>query len=204
MDISSLLLFDLAGVFVFAFSGALAAARKQMDVFGYVVLALLPGVGGGTLRDLILDAPVFWIEAPIYILVASAAGLLLYIFPVRTGRRFTALEWADAVGLSLFCVLGAAKAMAVTDNGVIAVALGVITAVVGGLLRDIVCNEIPLILRKDVYATAAIVGAFLYWASVRLAAPEAVALVIGGLSAFGVRAAALVFGWSLPVRTRGE
>ena len=99
-------------MFVFGLAGALAANRSDMDIFGHVVLAMLPAIGGGTLRDLILDVPVFWLGAPIYIWLAIAAAVIIYFFPPKVGRRLTALEWADAVGLSLFCVLGAAKAFA--------------------------------------------------------------------------------------------
>ena len=104
MEISLLLIIDLMGVFVFALSGALAAARKQMDIFGYMVLAVLPAVGGGTVRDLVLNTSVFWVEESAYILVAVGAGILTYLVSIRVGSRYIALEWADAIGLSLFCV----------------------------------------------------------------------------------------------------
>ena len=202
MTFDALLIFDLMGVFVFALSGALAAARKQMDVFGYVVLAMLPAIGGGTLRDLVLNTSVFWVEQSIYILVAAFAGILTYLVSIKVGQRYTVLEWADAIGLSLFCVLGASKSLALTGDPVVAVTLGVVTAVVGGILRDVICNEIPLILKREIYATAALVGAIVYCACIGLSLPESWALSIGGLSAFAVRSMALIFGWSLPIRER--
>ena len=197
---SALFIADLVGVFVFALSGALAAARKKMDIFGYMVLAALPAVGGGTVRDLILNTSVFWVDQSIYILVAVGAGILTFLIPVRVGKRYIVLEWADAIGLSLFCVLGASKALSLTGDPVLAVTLGVVTAVVGGILRDIVCNEIPLILKREIYATAAMVGALVYslCASINLA--EELSLFCGGVSAFTVRSMALIFGWSLPTR----
>jgi uncharacterized membrane protein YeiH len=202
MEISLLLIIDLMGVFVFALSGALAAARKQMDIFGYMVLAVLPAVGGGTVRDLVLNASVFWVEESIYILVAVGAGILTYLVSIRVGSRYIVLEWADAIGLSLFCVLGASKALALTGDPVLAVTLGVVTAVVGGILRDVVCNEIPLILKREIYATAAMVGATIYCLCFYFHFNEGAALVAGGLSAFIVRSTALIFGWSLPSRER--
>jgi uncharacterized membrane protein YeiH len=202
MEISLLLIIDLMGVFVFALSGALAAARKQMDIFGYMVLAVLPAVGGGTVRDLVLNTSVFWVEESAYILVAVGAGILTYLVSIRVGSRYIALEWADAIGLSLFCVLGASKALTLTGDPVLAVTLGVVTAVVGGILRDVVCNEIPLILKREIYATAAMVGATVYCLCVYFQFSEGTALVTGGLSAFTVRSTALIFGWSLPARER--
>ena len=202
MEISALLLADLVGVFVFALSGALAAARKKMDIFGYMVLAALPAVGGGTVRDLILNTSVFWVDQSIYILVAVGAGILTFLIPVRIGKRYIELEWADAIGLSLFCVLGASKALSLTGDPVLAVTLGVVTAVVGGILRDIVCNEVPLILKREIYATAAMVGATSYSLCIALNLTEELSLFIGGLSAFTVRSMALIYGWSLPTRER--
>jgi uncharacterized membrane protein YeiH len=202
MEISLLLIIDLMGVFVFALSGALAAARKQMDIFGYMVLAVLPAVGGGTVRDLVLNTSVFWVEESAYILVAVGAGILTYLVSIRVGSRYIALEWADAIGLSLFCVLGGSKALTLTGDPVLAVTLGVVTAVVGGILRDVVCNEIPLILKREIYATAAMVGATVYCLCVYFQFSEGTALVTGGLSAFTVRSTALIFGWSLPARER--
>ena len=202
MDIPVLFIADLLGVFVFALSGALAAARKKMDIFGYMVLAVLPAVGGGTVRDLILNTSVFWVEQSAYILVAVGAGVITFLVSVRVGQRYTVLEWADAIGLSLFCVLGASTALSLTGDPVLAVTLGVVTAVVGGILRDVVCNEVPLILKREIYATAAMIGALAYCLGVGLSISEELSLLIGGVSAFSVRSMALIFGWSLPIRER--
>jgi uncharacterized membrane protein YeiH len=109
------------GVFVFALSGALAAARKQMDIFGYIVLAMLPAIGGGTVRDLVLNTSVFWVEQSVYILVAAFAGIFTFLVSIKVGQRYTVLEWADAIGLSLFCVLGASKALSLTGDPVLGV-----------------------------------------------------------------------------------
>lgn len=191
---------DLIGVFVFALSGALAASKKKMDIFGYVVIALLPAVGGGTLRDLILDTPVFWINQPVYLFVAAIAGVITFVAPSAIERRTSFIAWADAVGLSLFCVLGASKALALSGNLTIAVTMGVTTAVAGGIIRDVVTNEVPLVLHKEIYATAAFIGALVFCLLVVSTGNETIALLIGGTSAFAIRAAALYFGLSLPAR----
>ena len=191
---------DLAGVFVFAITGALAANRSGMDIFGHIVLALLPAVGGGTVRDIILDAPVFWISAPIYIWLIIAAATLMFLFPPRAGRKMKFLEWADAVGLALFCGLGTAKAYALTGNVTVSVTMGIVTASVGGIMRDIVINEVPLILQKEIYATAALAGGLVYCASLNITGNEALSLLLCGCVAFAIRGSALIWGWSLPAR----
>lgn len=200
MAFTFLTIFDLAGIFVFALTGALAANRSDMDIFGHIVLAMLPAIGGGTLRDIMLDVPVFWLAAPMYIWIAIAAAILIYFFPPRLGRRLSVLEWADALGLALFCVLGTAKAFALTNNITISVTMGVITASAGGMMRDIVCNEVPLILRKEIYATAALLGGLSYCLALTAGAPQIASMLTGGAIAFIVRGCALFFGWSLPSR----
>ncbi|WP_371395734.1 trimeric intracellular cation channel family protein [Fretibacter rubidus] len=200
MDITPILALDLAGVFVFALTGALAASRSEMDIFGHIVLAILPAIGGGTVRDLILDVPVFWLSMPVYIWLAVLAATIVYIAPPRVGKRLTALEWADALGLALFCVIGASKAYNLTGNITISVTMGIVTASVGGMLRDIVCNEVPLILQKEVYATAALLGGLVYCLAVKFGLGQTYALLAGGVCAFVLRGAALHWGWSLPQR----
>lgn len=200
----SIYLLDLFGVFVFALSGAMAADRRRMDLFGFVVIALLPALGGGTLRDVIIDAPVFWLADPLYLLMALLAAVLTFIAANAIHRAADWLVWADAAGLSLFCVIGAAKTLALGLGPVNAVLMGVITAVVGGIIRDVVCNEVPLILRRDVYATAAFAGAAGYVGLVHLGVAEAVAVWAGALVCFAVRGAALVWNLSLPRRGEGD
>ncbi len=204
MDMSFIQFFGFAGVFVFALTGALAASRSEMDIFGHVVLAMFPAMGGGTLRDLILGAPVFWLDTPVYIWLAIIAAVIIFFFPPKVGRRLTALEWADAIGLALFCVLGTSKTYALTSNITISVMMGVVTAAAGGMMRDIICNEIPLILKKEIYATAALVGGLVYCIAFTAGLNNQVSLFIGGVSAFIIRGCALYFGWSLPQRMPRE
>lgn len=193
-------LLDLFGVFVFAISGAMAAERRRMDLFGFIVIALLPALGGGTLRDVIIDAPVFWLTDTTYLLMSLIAAVLTFVAANVIHRAGQWLLWADAVGLSLFCVLGTAKTLALGHSPVIAMIMGVMTAVVGGIIRDVVCNEIPLILRQDVYATAAFAGAATYVALVALNVEGQIAIWVGAAVCFTVRAAALKWHLSLPRR----
>ena len=191
---------DLFGVFVFAISGALAADRRGMDLFGFVAIALLPAIGGGTVRDIVLDAPVFWVQDPTYLWLIVSAGLLTFVAAPLIQRVERMLLWADAVGLSVFCVVGAAKAMALTGSATVAVAMGVVTAVLGGIIRDVVCNEIPLILRQDIYATAAFAGALAYVGLLSVGVGASHCIWLGAGTCFAVRASALVWGWALPKR----
>jgi Glycine transporter len=132
-------LLDYAGVAVFAATGALAASRRQMDMIGFIFLAIVTGVGGGTLRDLILgETPVFWVKEPNYLIVAAATAIIVYFTAHLVWSRYVWLLWLDAVGLSAYCVIGAAKGLALGVPAPIAVVTGVMTATFGGILRDIV------------------------------------------------------------------
>lgn len=195
-----LIYFDLVGVFVFAVSGALAAVRKDMDIFGIMVVALMPAVGGGTIRDLVIGEPVFWVQNTASIWAALAASILTFFVANKLESRMTWLIWADAAGLALFCVVGAEKALMVSGSPMIAIMLGVATGVAGGIIRDIICNEIPLVLRDDqeIYATAAFVGAGLYCLLIYINVDPVYALWSGMAAAFITRAAAIKLGWRLP------
>lgn len=195
---------DLFGVFVFAVSGALAADRKGMDLFGVCMIALMPAIGGGTVRDLILDAPVFWVQEPLPVLVALGAGVATFLLAPRLTSRLRLLVWADAFGLSLFAVLGAQKALALTGSPLIAIMMGVTTGVVGGMIRDVVCNELPLVLSREIYATAAFAGAGAYCLLAWLDVPAAPSLWASIAVAFAVRAAGLIWGLTLPKSRRAD
>ncbi|MEO1658540.1 MAG: trimeric intracellular cation channel family protein [Pseudomonadota bacterium] len=192
-----LLFADRVGTFVFALSGGIAAVRRDMDLFGVIMLAFLPAVGGGTLRDLLLDVPVFWLEDTWVLLFAVAGGLAAF-FAASTIDAWKPLRWADAAGLALFAVAGAAKALELDHNLVVVTMMGVITATFGGLLRDVVANREPLILKEDIYATAALFGVVVYALLARSAGGDAIAFVAGCAAAFGLRGAAILFGLALP------
>ena len=192
-----LTLFDRIGVFVFAISGGIVAVRKDMDLFGVIVLAFLPAIGGGTLRDLILGQPVFWLSDTPTLLLALAGGLTAYVFH-RFLENFRPLRWADAFGMSLFAVTGAAKAMGLDHGLAVVLIMGALTASAGGLMRDVVANEEPLLLKKDIYATAALLGAGVYFALAAWGLPESSAFIGGLAAAFTLRALAIIFQLSLP------
>jgi len=198
-----LLLFaDRIGVFVFAISGGIVAVRKQMDMFGVIVLAVLPAIGGGTLRDLILGQPVFWLSDTPTLLLALAGGLTAYVFH-RFLENFRPLRWADAFGMSLFAVTGAAKAMNLDHGLAVVLIIGTLTASAGGLMRDVVANEEPLVLKDgELYATCALAGSLVYWLAATLGLGETAAFAAGMASAFILRASAILFGLSLP-RAKG-
>ena len=131
---------DLLGVAVFAASGALVASRKEMDVVGFALVATVTGVGGGTFRDLLLDRTVFWIAQPEYIFVCFAVAIVLFFSAPHIQRRYPVLLWADAAGLSLFAITGTAVALEAGALWSVSIAMGVMTASFGGLLRDVICN----------------------------------------------------------------
>jgi uncharacterized membrane protein YeiH len=157
-----LYLMDLVGVFAFAVSGALTAARKGMDLFGVPVVAAVTAIGGGTVRDVLLDRPVYWLSDVTYLYVIAAAAVctLVYVRFRRPPRG--ALLVADAFGLAVFAVLGVRAGLGAGVSPLIAVIMGAITGVVGGAVRDVLCRETPLILRREIYATAAVAGATTY------------------------------------------
>ena len=152
---------DVSGVFVFALSGGLVAIRQDMDLFGIIVVAFLPAVGGGTLRDLLLDVPVFWLTDPISLFAATLGGLAAFLSP-GFWARLRVLVWIDAIGLSLFAMVGASKALELELSIFIVMIMGTITATAGGLIRDIVCGERAMLLREDIYASAALAGCLVF------------------------------------------
>ncbi len=190
---------DLLGIAVFAASGALVASRKQLDAVGFVLIGMVTGFGGGTVRDLLLGrTPLFWLKQPELPAIAAAAALLVFFFAHRVESRFKALLWADALGMALFAVLGAEIALIAGAEAWAAVLLGTVTATAGGILRDVMCDELPLILRKEIYITAAAAAALAYVALRLAPLPRDWSLIAGIALGFGIRGAAIWRGWSLP------
>ena len=192
---------DLLGVAVFAVSGVIAGGRKSFDLFGVVVLATVTAIGGGTIRDLLLNHhPVFWIENPTYLLVilSTTALTILYTGVRKTPR--TSLLVADALGLALFTISGARVAESHNLSGIIVVLMGAMTGTAGGVLRDVLSAEVPLLLREQhLYATAAIAGATCYILWKKVGAPPAVAALVGMAIVASLRLAAILWGVRLPV-----
>jgi len=194
-----LFILEMLGTAAFAISGALAASRKNMDIFGFSVMALMPAVGGGTLRDLILDrTPVFWVANPAYVAVALAAALAVFLRQFKPGGRMRALVWMDALGLALFAALGTEISLEYGAGPLVAVMLGVATGVAGGMIRDVICNEIPLVLTGDIYATAAFAAGVTYVGADALEIGRDLSLVLAVLAGFAVRAAGIRYKLSLP------
>ncbi len=159
---NAIVLLDYIGVFVFAISGISAAANKKLDLFGGVLIAFVTALGGGTIRDVLIDAPIAWMESTIYIYLALAGSIFALTFRDTTKKIRKSLFLFDSIGIGLFTIIGLQKAIAFGYSYDIAILLGVITATFGGVVRDILCNEIPLIFRKEIYATACIAGGLIY------------------------------------------
>jgi uncharacterized membrane protein YeiH len=194
---------DLISVAVFAITGALTASRKQLDIVAFVWLGVVTGVGGGTLRDLLLGVPVFWVQQPVYVLLSAAVAALVFFIAHVPQSRYRVLLWLDAVGLAFVSVAGAEKALAAGAGPTIAVVMGVITAAVGGIVRDVLGQEPSILLKKEIYITAALLGAVAYVAALGAGTTTLLAQMIGIGLAFGLRALAISRGWSLPTyRTR--
>lgn len=193
-----ILAFDYAGVAVFAATGALAASRKQLDIIGFVFMACVTGTGGGTLRDLILGVPVFWTVNQDYILVCAAVAVIVYFTAHLIESRYKLLLWLDAIGLAAYCVFGAYKGLVVTGSATIAIVMGVMTATFGGIVRDIAAQEPSVLLRPEIYVTAALTGASAFTLLAILGLPMPLAAALGALAALAVRGGALWFGWTFP------
>ncbi len=189
---------DYAGVAVFAATGALAASRKELDIIGFLFLASVTGIGGGTFRDLILGVPVFWVVNRDYVVICAAVAVLVFFGAHRVESRYKLLLWLDAVGLSAFAVMGAAKGLALTGSPAVSVVMGMLTATFGGILRDLLAGEPSVLLRPEVYVTAALAGAGVYTLCDIAGLPAPVSYPAGFLVALVVRGGALRFGWSFP------
>lgn len=196
---------DFLAIGLFAASGALVAARKKLDPVGFILIGCVTGFGGGTVRDLLINrTPVFWLNEPWLMGIGVGASLIVFFIAPLVQNQYRALLWADAAGLAIYAVLGADIAMRMGAQPWAAVLLGVVTATFGGIVRDVICNEIPLILRSEIYATAAAAGgavfALLIWQEV----PRDPAFLAGVAVAFTIRAFGIVTGWSLPTYGTGK
>ena len=197
-----LFVLDLLGVAVFAISGALAAMRLGLDLFGVVVLAAVTAIGGGTLRDVLTDRhPVFWIADPrcLYVIVAAAAVAVLGASTL-SNERIPFLV-ADALGLGLFAISGAQTIEDRKPPWIVTILMGTMTGVAGGVIRDILSGIVPMLLRSDIYATAAIAGVFLYLLMQKLGLARAWAAVAAMLFIVALRLVSVALNWQLPVFT---
>lgn len=196
---STITAIEWASVAIFAVTGALVASRKEMDIFGFVLLGTVTGIGGGTVRDLLLGLqPVFWVKQPAYLIVCTVVSAIVFFTAHIPQSRYRLVLWLDAIGLALVAVLGAERGLATGAGSVVAITMGVITAVFGGIIRDMLAAESPLILRREIYVTAAMAGAALFVLVVDAGIGRSVALAAGFLTTFVIRALAITYAWSLP------
>ncbi|ABS64461.1 protein of unknown function UPF0126 [Parvibaculum lavamentivorans DS-1] len=193
-----LMLLQFIGIAAFAVSGALVAGERQMDWFGVMVLGVIVAVGGGTVRDLLLDVPVFWMAAPWYVLLAGCVALATIPFARFAHRVRRPVAIADAVGLAVFVSLGTRKALEMETSGFVAVVMGVITGIAGGVIRDVLANRTPTILRKEVYALAALCGALLFVFADWMGLPPLLTFWISSGVVLIIRLLAIFYNWSIP------
>jgi uncharacterized membrane protein YeiH len=195
----ALYLLDLFGVAVFAVSGALTAGRKSMDLFGVIVVAVITAIGGGTVRDVLLDErPIFWIEDPTYLIVilAATAATIAYGRFLRPPR--VSLLVADAFGLAVFTFIGAQTSYEAGAPYLIVVVMGAITGSAGGIMRDLLCAEVPLILRREIYATASVAGAITFVLLKEIGAAGPLLPLVPIATTFTLRLAAIRFDLHVP------
>ena len=193
---AALVLLDYFGIAVFAVSGALVAAEKKQTLVTFIFFAVATGVGGGTLRDLLIGAPVFWVHANGTLLICIAAALAVWV----ASRHFAgaALPWFDAAGLAAYATYGAAKALAYGVAPVPAFAMGVLTACAGGIIRDVLAGEPSILMRRELYVTAAALSAGLLVLLALVGVTGWAAVIIAAAAGFALRGLAIARGWSLP------
>ena len=197
MNPTALVLLDYFGIAVFAISGALVAAEKRVDFVTFIFFAVATGVGGGTLRDLLIGAPVFWVHTNSTLLICIAAALLIW---VASHRRFAgkALLWFDAAGMAAYATYGAAKALGYGVSPVPAFVMGVLTACAGGIIRDVLAGEPSVLMRRELYVTPAALSAGLFVALTLVGMGVWPAAAVAIAAGFALRAGAIARGWSLP------
>ena len=188
---------DFAGVAVFALSGAVLAAAKRQTLVTFIFFAVVTGVGGGTMRDLLIGAPVFWIGENITLLICFAAALTVWMLPARIWRG-RALLWFDAVGLAAYATFGAAKGIAFGVAPLPAIGMGMLTACLGGIVRDVFAGEPSILMRSELYVTAAAFSSALVVGLLLAGVPGTPAALVAALAGFALRAGAIWKGWSLP------
>lgn len=193
-----ILVIDILGTLSFSISGALTAMKHRMDPFGIAIIAFVTAVGGGTLRDLLIDANVTWMSDLTFIYTIGIATLVAILFRKKLSYVRRSLFLFDTIGIALYTIIGVEKGILVGLPPVICVFLGTITACFGGVIRDILCNEIPVIFRKNIYATACILGGATYFLLLNTSLVTEWVVIISGSVVITMRLLAVVFNWSLP------
>lgn len=199
MTITFFDLLDFAGTVAFAVSGALTAMNKRLDAFGVFIICFVTAVGGGTLRDVLIGkTPVMWMHNLIYVYIVIASFFITIFFRKKLDGLRKSMLFFDTIGLGIFTIIGIEKGLAIDLNPIICIALGTITASFGGVIRDILCNEIPAIFREEIYATACVFGGILFFMMYFLNVPQHVNVVVTSLVIIAVRFLSIKFKWSLP------
>jgi uncharacterized membrane protein YeiH len=191
-------IFDILAAVVFAVSGALVASRKGLDVMGFMWFSVITGVGGGTVRDLILSVPVFWVQNPAYVSACLVTAVAMHFVAPRVESRFRALLWFDAFGLALVTVAGTVKASDVGAPALVAIAMGAVTGCVGGIIRDTLGHVPSVLLGHEIYVTASVLGGCTYVGLNGLGVGRLAAMIVAFFVTFTVRSLAIKYGWSLP------
>lgn len=190
---------NIFGLFVFAISGALTALRNYLDILSVIMTAFITGVGGGTIRDVLLgEFPVWWIRDTDAVFICLAGAVAAMVAQPILASRLKALIWADALGLAAFSILGTQAALASGAPSSIAIFLGAVSATFGGLIRDVLLGEPSLFMKQEVYVTAALVGSACFIGLLGLGVPESIAAPVAAIVAFAIRATAIVFNVSVP------
>lgn len=190
---------DYVGVVVFAMTGCLLAARKRVDLVGFTLLGIVTAIGGGTLRDVILDrTPVFWVQDPVYLYLCCATALGMYLAAHWISRYMRWVLWADALGLAVFAAIGTNVALASGAGFAVCVLMGVVTATFGGVIRDVLAGVPTLIMHKEIYVTAAFIGSVIFWVLAILGYSQSVVFVASFAATFSIRALALIYRLKLP------
>ena len=190
---------DYAGVFAFAISGMMAAYEKQLDLFGGIIIAFVTALGGGTLRDLLLNAEISWMHDNTYIYLAFGGAIFAVVFKKVMRRIRKTLFLFDTIGIALFTILGLEKSLNAEATVTVAIILAVISATFGGVIRDILCNEIPLIFRKEIYATACLAGAALFVLMNHFGLPNLYNFMLSGSLIVTIRIIAVIKKLRMPI-----
>ena len=191
-------IFSVSGVIVFSISGALIAASKGMDILGFVLMGAVTGVGGGTLRDLLLDIPVFWVQEPLTIYLCIGSSALTYIANKLFVKRDFWIVWMDAIGLSIFAVMGTKVALSHEAPLIVAVVMGVMSATFGGIMRDVLCADTLMLMHPEMYISCALFAAVVYTVLFTLDVADLFVVIAAFLAGFGLRALAIIFKLKLP------
>lgn len=189
---------DYTGVAFFAATGALVASRKELDIVAFLFFAIITATGGGTVRDLILDVQVFWLENHSYILISVAVAVAVFFVAHLIEYRYGTLLWLDAIALSAFSVFGAEKALMLTGSPIAAILSGTMTAALGGIMRDVIAGEPTVVSRKELYLSAAATGAGAFVLLMAFGLGSTFSALAGFIIAFLIRGGGLAFGWHLP------